>query len=190
MAVVGDGVLGLWGAIGEVWPEADELRCWNHRMMNIIDRARKGDQSRAKELLTKIAYAESREAAEKEKAAFKGWCAGKGYVKAGELIDEDWERMVAFFSYPNEHWQHLRTTNPVESPFAALRLRTDAAKRFKKVESATAVVWRMLLVAEKRFRKVNALELMGEVYRGAKFVNGVKTKEARKQVEWEERIAA
>ena len=72
--------------------------------------------------------------------------------------------MVTFYRYPKEHWVHLRTTNVVESPFAALRLRTDAAKRFKKVEWATAVIWKMLMVAEKRFRRLNAPELLAEVY--------------------------
>ena len=76
---------------------------------------------------------------------------------------------------PKKQWQHLRTTNPVESPLAALRLRTDAAKRFKKVENAQAVIWKMLLivVAEQRFRRLKAPELMKDVYQGAKYVNGV-----------------
>ena len=141
-AVIGDGALGLWGAIGNVCPETDELRCWNHRMVNLLDRVKKGDQAAAKELLRKVAYAENLQEAEKAKAVFKAWCREKGYTKAAELIDEDWGRMTAFFAYPKEHWQHLRTTNTVESPFAALRLRTDAAKRFKKVDNATAVVWK------------------------------------------------
>ena len=75
---------------------------------------------------------------------------------AAELIEQDWDRMVTFYNYPKKQWQHLRTTNPVESPLAALRLRTDAAKRFKKVENAQAVIWKMLLVAEQRFRRLKA----------------------------------
>ncbi len=89
------------------------------------------------------------------------------------LIEQDWDRMVTFYNYPKKQWQHLRTTNPVESPFAALRLRTDAAKRFKKVENAQALIWKMLLVAEKRFRRLKAPELMKDVYQGAEYVNGV-----------------
>ena len=79
---------------------------------------------------------------------------------------------MGVYNYPKKQWQHLRTTNPVESPFAALRLRTDAAKRFKKVENAQAVIWKMLLVAEQRFRRLKAPELMKDVYQGAKYVNG------------------
>jgi transposase-like protein len=74
--------------------------------------------------------------------------------------------MVTFYRFPKEHWKHLRTTNPVESPFAALRLRTDAAKRYKKVANATAVTWKMLLIAEQRFRKLDAPEKMKDVYLG------------------------
>jgi len=190
-AVVADGALGLWAALAGVWPETDELRCWNHRIMNIIDRVKKCDQVGARDLLRKIAYAESREEAEEAKIIFKAWCTEKGYTKASELIDEDWDRMVAFFDYPKEHWQHLRTTNPVESPFGALRIRTDAARRFKNADNAIAVVWKMLLVAESRFRKLNAPELMAAVYKGIEFKDGVRVEqEVQEQVEDEERAAA
>ena len=81
--------------------------------------------------------------------------------------------MVTFYNYPKQQWQHLRTTNPVESPFSALRLRTDASRRFKKVANARAVIWKMLLVAEKRFRRLKAPHLMKDVYQGAQYVNGV-----------------
>jgi putative transposase len=85
---------------------------------------------------------------------------------------------VAFYQFPQPHWHHLRTTNPVESPFAAARLRTDAAKRFRLVKNATAVIWKMLLVAEQAFRRLKHPELMSAVYRGAMFVNGIEmTKE-------------
>ena len=101
------------------------------------------------------------------------WCSKRGLEAAADLIDQDWERMVTFYNYPKQQWQHLRTTNPVESPFSALRLRTDAARRFKKVANARAVIWKMLLVAEKRFRRLKAPHLMKDVYQGAQYVNGV-----------------
>ena len=80
-------------------------------------------------------------------------------------IERDWDRMVTFYDYPREHWRHLRTTNPVESPFAALRLRADAARRYKRVDRAIAVIWKMLMVAEKRFRRLQAPELLRRNYR-------------------------
>jgi len=171
--VIGDGHLGIWAGLRQVYPEAQEQRCWNHRILNLLDRIGKRDQPAATALLRNIVYADTLEKAERQKTAFQEWCRQRGYENAGKLIDEDWERMVTFYSFPEEHWGHLRTTNPVESPFAALRLRTAAAKRFKRVENATAVIWKMLLIAEQRFRRLNAPDLMEDVFRGAQYVNGV-----------------
>ena len=92
---------------------------------------------------------------------------------ASSALERDWERMVTFYDYPREHWQHLRTTNPVESPFASLRLRTDAAKCYRRVDRAIAVIRKMLMVVEQRFRRLNAPELMKAVYIGEKCKDGV-----------------
>lgn len=172
--VIGDGHLGIWGALRDVYPEAAEQRCWNHRIVNVLDKLPTRAQPQAKPLLTAIAYAETQEEAERRKAAFQRWATGRGYEDAARVLERDWDRFVTFYQFPTEHWAHLRTSNPVESPFAALRLRTDAAKRFKKVGNATAIIWKMLLVAERRFRRLTAPERMKEVYLGVKFVNGVK----------------
>ena len=179
--VVADGTLGLWAALPEIYPETKQQRCWNHKEVNVLDQVPRAKQAEAKLLLTDIPYAATQAQAEKAKATFETWCKEKGFAKAAEILNRDWERMVTFYSFPKEHWVHIRTSNVVESPFAALRLRTDAAKRFKKVENATAVIWKMLLIAEKRFRKLNAPELLKEVYAGVEFVDGVavvKKKEA------------
>jgi transposase-like protein len=172
--VIGDGHLGIWGALRGIYPEAQEQRCWNHRIVNVLDRIGRRDQPAARELLRQTAYAPTLAAAERNKRAFQAWCGQRGYPEAGRLLDQDWERMVTFYRFPQEHWGHLRTTNPVESPFAALRLRTVAAKRFKKVENATAVIWKLLLLAERRFRRLNAPELLADVWHGAQFVDGVR----------------
>jgi transposase-like protein len=171
--VVADGHLGIWAALPEVYPLAREQRCWNHKELNVLDQVPRTKQAEAKLLLTKIPYSRTRTEAEKARDKFEIWCKDKGFTKAAEILSTDWDRMVTFYSFPKEHWLHIRTTNVVESPFAALRLRTDAAKRFKKVENATAVIWKMLLIAEKRFRKLNAPELLKEVYEGVEFVDGI-----------------
>jgi transposase-like protein len=178
--VLGDGHLGLWGALANVFPEAQEQRCWNHRVMNILDRINQKDQPTARQLVTAIPQAETREEAVLRKKEFQAWC-GEKYGDAAKLIDRDWERMVTFYAFPKEHWRHLRTTNPVESPFATVRLRTTASKRFKKVENATAVIWKMLLVAEKSFRRLNAPELLGEVAEGVTYVNGERVKKTQER---------
>jgi len=172
--IVGDGHLGIWGAARNVYPEAEEQRCWNHRIINILDKIPKKSHSHGKMLLRQIPYAPTEEEAVKAKGKFQSWCRQKGFEEASTLIEVDWDRMVTFYRFPQDHWQHLRTTNPVESPFAALRLRTEAAKRYKKVNNASALTWKMLLVAESRFRALKAPELMKDVWNGERYKDGVK----------------
>jgi putative transposase len=167
--VVGDGNLGIWGALANIYPGALEQRCWNHKMVNVLDKLPKKLQGQAKRHLQDIVYAETREAAEAERDDFVRWCWAEGYRSAGETLIRDWDRMVTFYRFPQEHWRHLRTTNVVESPFAGLRLRTDAAKRYKKVENVTAVIWKMLLLAEQRFHRLDAPEKLMQVYLGFGF---------------------
>ena len=176
--VVGDGHLGIWGVLRNVYPESDEQRCWNHKLLNVLDRLPKRDQAQAKMMLKRIPYAETRWEAERLRSVFFRWCEERGHESASSTLERDWERMVTFYDYPREHWQHLRTTNPVESPFASLRLRTDAAKRYKRVDRAMAVIWKMLLVVEQRFRRLNAPELMKDVYNGEKYEDGVRIEAA------------
>jgi len=92
----------------------------------------------------------------------------------GQALEQDWARLVTFYEFLKAHWKHLRTTNPVESPFAAVRLRTAAATRYKKVDNATAVIWKTLLIAEKTFRRLDAPELLADVANGVGYVNGVR----------------
>ena len=174
--MVGDGHLGLWGALTNVYPKAREQRCWNHRIVNVLDKIQKKFQAQAKAHLTIIPYAGTRAEAERLKEKFQIWCDQKGCGAAGQLLDHDWNRMVTFYDFPREHWKHLRTSNVVESPFATVRLRTTAAKRYKKVENATAVLWKTLLIAEKSFRKLDAPELLSEVAEGAVYENGARKK--------------
>lgn len=170
--VIGDGHLGIWSAVRHVYPEAEEQRCWNHRILNVLDKLPTRQQGAAKALVCPIPYAPTRREAEQRRDQFVEWCQYHGYPDAAKCLQADWERLVAFYRFPQPHWQHLRTTNPVESPFAAARLRTDAAKRFRVVKNATAVIWKMLLVAEQAFRRVKHPELMPAVYHGVTFVDG------------------
>ena len=172
--LIADGHLGIWGAVRTVFPAVSEQRCWNHRLMNVLDTLPKKLQAEARALLTQIPYAETRAEAERQKRAFQAWATKKGVAAAGRRLEEDWERLVTFYAFPKERWKHLRTTNVVESPFAAVRLRTAAAKRFKKVENATAIIWKTLLVAEQTFRRLDAPERLPEVAAGVVYVDGVR----------------
>jgi len=170
--LIADGHLGIWGAVRTVFSMVAEQRCWNHRIVNVLDALPNKPQAEARALLTKIPYAETRTEAERQKREFQLWATKKGAAAAGRRLDEDWERLMTYYAFPKAHWKHLRTTNVVESPFAAVRPRTAAAKRFKKVEHATAVIWKTLLVAEQRFRRLDAPELLPEVAEGVAYVNG------------------
>lgn len=156
-----------------VYPEAAEQRCWNHKVLNVLDKLPRKQQAQARLLLCQIPHAQTRAEAERLRSHFVDWCCQRGYGDAVATLERDWDQMVSFYRFPKEHWTHIRTTNPVGSPFAALRLRTDAAKRFKRMENATAVIWKMLLIAESKFRRLNALELMKKVYSGVQYQDGI-----------------
>lgn len=175
---IADGHLGIWSALGEIHPNGDEQRCWNHRILNVLDALPKRVRKEASQYLKKIPYAETRRECEKLRDEFIARY-GRDYPKATQKLLIDWERMVTFYSYPKEHWVHLRTTNVVESPFSTARLRTDAAKRFKKVENATAMIWKLLTVAEKHFKGIKGYCLLPDVYAGKYFVDGVMVSEKR-----------
>lgn len=174
---VGDGNLGLWAAVGEIYPQAQEQLCWNHKMLNVIDAVSKKEQSTVKEHLTAMMYAESREEALKERKQFEQ--AFRHHPKAVKSVVENWERLTTFYDFPREHWKHLRTSNVVESPFSRVRLRTAASRRFKSQVNATCLIWKTMMVAEMSFRKLNAPELVEKVACGVKYRNGeeVKVKE-------------
>ena len=174
--LIADGHLGIWNAVGTIFPTVAEQRCWNHRLVNVLDRVPVTLQVEARALLTKIPYAATRADAERQKRGFQAWATKKGVAAAVRRLDEDWDRLMTFYAFPKEHWKHLRTTNVVESPFAAVRLRTGAAKRFKKVENATAIIWKTLLVAEQSFRRLDSPELLPQVAEGVVYVDGVREK--------------
>ena len=171
LLLMADGGLPIWSATEQVWPEASHQRCWNHKILNVLDDLPKRVQGKARALLTQIPSAETRQEAEKRRTTFARRYRDR-YPQAVATLERDWERMVTFYDFPREHWKHLRTTNPVESPFASVRLRTNAGKRYKRVQGATALIWRVLMVAEKRFRKLNAPELLPLVYAGQQYQDG------------------
>lgn len=186
--LIADGHLGIWAAAAQVFPEVSEQRCWNHKLTNVVDRFPRRLQAEARTLLKEIPYAATREKAEELRDRFVARYESS-FPAATETLLRDWERMVTFYDFPKEHWKHLRTSNPVESPFAAVRLRTNAGKRYKKVANATALIWRLLMVAERTFRRLDHPELLPQVALGAKFLNGVRVVESGQQTEVEEAVA-
>ena len=170
---IADGHLGIWAALAEQQPTAAEPRCWHHRLTNVLDAVPTKQPAQARTLLCAMPYAESHAACEALRDQF-GKRYGQLAPKAVERLGHDWERLVTFSQFPREHWRHLRTTNVVASPFATVRLRTPAAKRFKRVDSATASIWKLLQLADTTCRRLKAPELLPAVYAGAQYVEGIK----------------
>jgi len=168
---IADGHLGIWSGLAQVYPESAEQRCWNHKLRNVLDTVPKKHQAEVKVALQAIASADTARQATVLRDTFARTYR-RQHPKAVEQLARDWERMIAYHAFPKEHWRHLRTTNVIESPFAAVRLRTTAAKRFKKVENATALIWKTLLVVEHHFRKLNAPHLCTAVYDNVRFHDG------------------
>ena len=167
---IGDGNLGLWAAVGEVYPQAHDQLCWNHKMLNVMDAVRKKEQIEVRKHVTAMMYADSRQEALKERKKFEQ--AFRHNSKAVKTVVENWERLTTYYDFPREHWKHLRTSNVVESPFSRVRLRTTASRRFKSQINATCLIWKTLMVAELSFRKLNAPHLVEKVAEGKKYDNG------------------
>ena len=170
---VADGHLGIWAALGELHPNGAEQRCWNHKICNVLDKLPKKEQPAAKQLLRSMSYAESRAECERLISRYR-----KSYHKATDTLVNGWDRMVTLYSFPKEHWVHLRTTNIVESPFDMIRLRTNAARRFKRVENATSIIWKLLMIGEKAWRSLKGAEPLRDVFEGKTFVDGMGLKRA------------
>jgi transposase-like protein len=169
--IAADGNMGIWAAIDQVWPDSRQQRCWNHKIINVLDKIPKRTQAEARTLLVQIPYAHTRQEAENLRKRFAARYRSP-FPNAVDALERDWDRMITFYDLPKEHWKHLRTTNVVESPFASVRLRTNAAKRHKKLANATALIWRTLMVAEKRFRKIDAPHLLKDVYARKQYQDG------------------
>jgi len=177
---IGDGALGFWAAVRDVWPETAEQRCWVHRIANVLDKLPKNLQPRAKQALHEIMYAETRAAAEREIARFVQEYGAK-YPKAIASVTVDQDRLLAYFDYPAEHWKHLRTTNPIESTFATVRLREGVTKGAGSRTAGLTMAFKLLKVAEGHWRCLDAAELVPLVRAGVAFEDGVQIEPQKKR---------
>ena len=169
---VGDGALGFWAAVRTVFPETREQRCWFHKIANVLNALPKSAQPGAKAALAEIWNAEDKDHA---KAAVKAFAADYGvkWPKAVAKITDDLDVLLAFYDYPAEHWVHLRTTNPIESTFATVRLRQRVTKGPGSRAAGIAMAFKLIESAQARWRAINAPHLVALVRAGATFKNGV-----------------
>jgi putative transposase len=169
----GDGALGFWAALREIFPTTQEQRCWVHKTANVLNKLPKSLQAKAKSMLHNIWMAETRKQANDAFDLFVETFEAK-YPKAVECLIKDRDVLLKFYDFPAEHWVHLRTTNPIESMFATVRLRTKRTKGCGSRTACLTMVFKLTQCAEKRWRRLNGKELIPEVIRGVRFVDGIK----------------
>jgi transposase-like protein len=173
MLAIGDGALGFWKALPKVFPTTLEQRCWVHKTVNVLDKLPKRLQAEAKENLHNIWMAATRAVATKAFDLFEETYRAK-YPKAVECLVKDRDVLLRFYDFPAEHWAHLRTTNPIESTFATVRLRTHRTKGCGSRIAGLTMVFKLVQSAEQTWRALNGSKLLEEVIRGIQFVDGLK----------------
>lgn len=174
---IGDGALGFWNATNELYPQAKWQRCWVHKTANVLNCLPKSLQPKAKQQLQAIWMAPSKEEADKHFDIFIELYQPK-YPKATECLKKDRDVLLAFYDFPAEHWKHIRTTNPIESTFATVRLRTDKVKSCFSNQTVVSMAYKLCRCAEKRWQKISGIDKVKKVIEGVEFVDG------------EERVAA
>ena len=171
LLVTGDGALGFWKAVRKVFPDVAQQRCWVHKTANILDKMPKGVQKRAKADIHEIWMAETRAHADKAFDSFIAKYESK-YPKAVECLKKDRTELLTFYDFPAEHWVHLRTTNPIESTFATVRLRHNRTKGNGTRQACLAMVFKLVQSAQKRWKRLKGHARIVDLLQGKKFING------------------
>ena len=177
---VGDGALGFWNALAKVWPSTAQQRCWVHKTANVLEKLPKAMQPKVKDALHNIYLAETR------KSAYQAFdhCIEKytvKYPKAMKCLQKDKDAMLAFYDFPAEHWSHIRTTNPIESVFATVRLRTNKMKNCGSRKTTLTMTFKLIETAQKKWNRLKGYKLLADVIRGVKFTDGMREVEDLEQ---------
>ncbi|MCJ7735725.1 MAG: IS256 family transposase [Anaerolineae bacterium] len=176
---IGDGALGFWKALRQVYGQTRWQRCWVHKTANVLNKLPKGMQPQAKQRLHEIWMAATRQEAEQAFDYFIQAYQAK-YPKATECLAKDREELLAFYDFPAEHWKHIRTTNPIESTFATVRLRTAKTRGCLSRITLLTMIFRLCLSAQRRWRRLDGRDRLADIIQGISFVDGLR----------QERIAA
>lgn len=173
---IGDGALGFWKAITKHWPQTKHQRCWVHKTANVLNKLPKSLQPKVKASIHDIWMAETKVAANK---AFD-LCIKQyetKYPKAMECLSKDRDKLLTFYDFPAEHWGHLRTTNPIESVFASVRLRTTKTKSCGSRKTTLAMAFKLMQSAQKRWQRLRGYDLLADVIEGVEFKDGIRVKQ-------------
>ncbi len=174
---IGDGAMGFWAALEEVYPSMRHQRCWQHKTLNVLNYLPKNLHGQAKDKMHQITVAENRENAVKALELLVQTYQAK-YPKAAECLDKDRERLLTYCDFPAENWVHIRTTNPIESIFSTVRLRHDKTRNNGSRKACLAMVFKLCQSAERGFQRLNGSERIADVLAGIEFENGVKKQAA------------
>lgn len=173
----GDGALGFWAALREVFPETRQQRCWVHKTANVLDKLPRKVQPKAKGHLHEIYMAQSRKDALAVMEEFQELYAAK-YPKAWQCLEKDQEALLSFYDFPAEHWGHIRSTNAIESTFATIRHRTRQTKGCGSREATLAMICKLAMEAERGWRRLRGYKLLAKVVEGIAFRDGIEVKKA------------
>ena len=172
LLAVGDGALGFWAALRDVFPQTTEARCWVHKIINVLDKLPKRLQTKAKELLREMMYADTKTDAEDTRKKFEVAFELK-HPKAVECLTKDWAQLIRHFDFPAQHWSHIRTTNPIESIFATVKLRTRTTKGAGNAQVAATMAFKLMVEAQKRWRRINGIEELTRLVSGVAYRDGI-----------------
>lgn len=178
---VGDGALGFWNAIGKIFPQTRQQRCWVHKTANVLNKLPKCMQEQMKSALHQIWMAPSQERALKAFQETVNQFKAK-YPKAIECLEKDKEELLAFYDFPAEHWSHIRTTNPIESVFSTVRLRTKKSRNCGSRETTLAMVFKLMESAQKRWYKISGFNLLTLVVNNVPFKDGMRASEVTERI--------
>lgn len=170
---IGDGALGFWSALADVFPTTKIQRCWVHKTANVLDKLPKSLQTDAKKMIHNIWMASTREEANSMFESFVETFEDK-YPKAVNCLCKDKDELRAFYDFPAEHWRHIRTTNPIESTFATVRLRTYRQKGPGSAKAGLAMAFKLMLCAQKKWKVINGIVMLSDVVQKVKFIDGIK----------------
>ena len=186
---VGDGALGFWAALPKVWPTTEKQRCWVHKTANVLNKLPKKLQPQAKSALWEIYRAETKNNANQAFNRFLKTYRAK-YPEASECLEKDRAVLLAFYDFPAEHWQHIRSTNPIESTFSTVRLRTKQTRGAVSTSTVTPFVFKLVQSAQKRWHRIRGFKSLGDVIEGVQFKDGVRVDEGKTTPDFEEKKVA
>ena len=172
LLAVADGGLGFWGALGDVYPHTREQKCWNHRILNVLDKLPKRLEKEARARLREIYEAETKEESTRLREGYCQQLRLVGQAQAARCLESDWSSLTAYFDFPQEHWRHLKTSNPIESIFAGVRTRTNVAKRMRVPENALYLTFKLICRLSLNWRRLDGPNQIKLLLAGHRYKNG------------------